>query len=266
MQRVERLIVGHTLASYCVDGLTLDPIGLPPYPLRRFGEVPVIPMLVEECPEKASCVEISNVEVVKEGNGLKKACGPIKKCQEPWPIRWLNMDRRLLIVDIDVKPRNKILVGSIKQLDLARRNVTLRGGRTIAYEELVWTAPYPYLARLLNIKEPKSAEATIAIAKVESEWELMFHFGRANPFIAAVKDPRSGIAWFVATGYVDAGAALNHLKKKGHVDNFELLVSLNIRHFVLEAMEVEVPKGVRLLGRTGAWKETSVGELLKCAF
>ena len=268
MEKVERLIIGNTLAANCFEGKVLDVTGDLPYPLRKVkidGDIlTALPMLVEECPESATCVELNEVVVLKEGNILSKACNGLA-CQKPWPLRWLEQKDKMLVTSLDLKMRNAMFHAMIKTIDLDNRRVTLRGGRAIDYEELVWTAPFPELSKLLGIKGPKSVEATIIVAKAKTNFDLGFHFGKNNPAIAIISYKRREIVWILAPGTHDASSVLKHLSKRGHVEGVKAFASYSIRYYALEDVPIREVKGVILKGRTAEWREMSLNEVMKCA-
>ncbi|UXD22891.1 hypothetical protein IPA_09260 [Ignicoccus pacificus DSM 13166] len=267
MERVKRLIVGNALSSDCFEGKVLDPVGAPPYPLRTVEvggrEVPAIPMVVEDCPEGAECLDLERLVVLKDGDEIEKACRSLR-CQRPWPLRWLSFKRPKLVLKIKRKRRNPIINASIKKIDFDENKVILRGGRTIEYEDLVWTAPYDYLRRLLGMEGPKALEATVIIAKAKAEFDMAFHFGKANPALAIVNSKDLGLLWILAPGTHDSLSTIKHLVRKGYIEGIESFVSHVVKYYALEEIEIK-NVNFKLKGRTAEWKEMGLNEVISCA-
>lgn len=268
MLKVEKLIVGNTISSYCEDGLVLDPVASPPYPLRKFRlfdeEYPMIPMILEDCPEGAECIELHDVNELKDGDPLRKAC-PSFECQTPWPLRWQTFNRLMLVKNLKVKKTRNIVNASIKSLQLEENRIVLRGGRYIEYEELIWTSPYPYLSKLLGYgNKPRSLEATIAIAQTDMKSGVSYHFSPANPFLVIIKVPNTNLTWMLGPGTFDPLSALKHLRKKGYLESYKLLHYNVVNYYALEDTSIDNVRGVRLLGRTAEWREYSLNDLIEC--
>ncbi len=257
------LIVGNTLAARCYEGEAIDPVHSEPYPLRRIKlgdkELPLIPMVVERCPSGASCKELGEPVVLKPGSH-EKACKGLPNCQEPWPRKWKDMERRFLVLDLKVKRKINVVPARIKAI--RENKLILSGWRVLEFDELVWTAPYPYLASLLDLPSPKSLEATLAIFKAEADWELAYHLGDANPFYAMIRV--WDYVWAIGPGSFDAYGAVKHLERKGYLKFKGNLVYYTINYYAMEDVEVRAPEGIKLFGRTAEWKEKSLEELLEC--
>ncbi len=183
-----RVVVGHTLASYCFpNSLVIDPIGLPPYPLRRVelkgNSFTLVPILVKECPQGAECARLRVAGILKRGDPRRKACKGLK-CQDPWPLRWLERDEWFLVRELELERKGlRVSVSRVKGIDLSEGKLKLSGSKVVHFDELVWTAPYPALAKLLGLAEPKRLAATVSFAEAECEDGIYFHFGEGNPVI-----------------------------------------------------------------------------------
>ncbi|ALU12253.1 hypothetical protein EYM_01825 [Ignicoccus islandicus DSM 13165] len=267
MEKV-RVVIGHTLASYCFpNSIVIDPVGLPPLPLRKVEigdkELPLVPILVERCPPESECVELQVEGVVKEGDAEEKACGNFN-CQKPWPLRWLERDKWYLVTRLKVEPKNlRLLNSKLKRIDLEEGKVYLSGLRQLEFEELVWTAPYPVLSKLLNLKEPRRLKATVSIAQGRCNNGIYFHFGKGNPILSFIC--LNGTVISVAPGAVDGRNALERLVKKGYLKEVSRATSYLIDYYALEDVRVERIEGIELYGRTAQWKEMGLEDVMKCA-
>ena len=265
MRRVERLIVGRTLASNCFDGVVLDTSGSTPYPLTKVNvdgkNIMALPIIVERCPRDAMCSELKEITILKEGDELKKACGGMS-CQTPWPLRWKRFKKMLLVNNISIEMKNPTIIGSIKRLDLERKELLLRGGRKIEFAELVWTAPYDTLSSHLKLRKPRALEATVTVVKGRAEWDVAYHFGKNNPVLSMVR--YGDIIWALAPGSVDPRAMISHAVRKGYLKEVSSFVSFTVRYYALSNEDIVVPEELTLKGRAAQWKEMSLEDLLKC--
>ncbi|NPA85616.1 MAG: hypothetical protein GXO07_06430 [Crenarchaeota archaeon] len=256
-----RIIVGNTLAARCFDGIVIDPVHADPYPLRkiRVGDknVPMMPIIVERCPERTTCVELKGDEVILKDGSHAKACKGFK-CQDPWPKRWTRFQRKYLVTNISIEKAANILPAGIKSLKEGK--LLLSGWKTVEFDELIWTAPYDALARLLGAPSPRSLEATVAVFEASADWSIAYHLGNSNPFYAVVK--LQNIAWALGPGTFDVISALKHLERKGYLKVKRYLASFTINYYALEEAEVRAPEWIKLFGRTAEWRERSLEELL----
>ena len=253
------LIVGNTLASACFEGKVIDPVNSEPYPHKRIRfsgtDLPLVPIMLDKCPEGWECHEIRAVKVLKEGTH-EKAC---KGCQDPWPKRWSEMERKFLVLKAKL-PSNEVLPLKIKKLD--EGYLVLSNWKKLEFDELVWTAPYDYLAELLGLPKPKRFEATLTIMEGEAEWDLAYHLGSANPFYALVR--KGNIIWALGAGSFDPLSAIRHLIRKGYISKVSRYVSFNINYYAMDWTKPSPPSWVRLAGRTAEWKEMGLLEELEC--
>ncbi|ABU81252.1 hypothetical protein [Ignicoccus hospitalis] len=255
------VVVGNTMAARCVGGTVIDPVQSEPYPLRkaRVGgkEVPMIPMLVPQCPDPLVCVEVKGDPVVLKDGSHGKACGDLR-CQAPWPLRWKDMEKRYLVLGIKSRGAEvNIVPGRVKWLKEGKLKV---GWKVIEFERLIWTAPYPYLASLLGLPSPKWKEATVALFSSEAEWSLAYHLADSNPFYSILRVGE--VTWALGPGTFDALSAVKHLERKGYLKLKGNIVSYVIDYYALEEYEPSPPKWVELLGRTAEWKEKSLIETI----
>lgn len=253
------LIVGNTLAASCFEGKVIDPVNTEPYPLKRITfsgkDLPLVPILLERCPAGWECEKVERVKVLKEGSH-EKAC---KGCQDPWPKRWASMEDKYFVKRAKL-PSNEVMPLKIKRLE--RGKIVLSNWKVLEFDELVWTAPYDYLAELLGLRKPKRFEATLVIMEGEAEWDLAYHLGSANPFYALVRVGE--IIWAIGPGSFDPLSAIRHLVRKGYLNKVSKYLSFTITYYAMDTSEPSAPEWVKLAGRTAEWKEMGLLEELEC--
>ncbi len=253
------LIVGNTLAASCFEGRIIDPVNSEPYPLKRITfsgtDLPLIPIVLEKCPEGWDCTKLEKVKVLKEGS-REKACS---SCQDPWPKRWVSMDNRYFVKRAKL-PSKGVMPLKIKRLEKGR--LVLSNWKVLEFDEIIWTAPYDYLAELLGLKKPKRFEATLTIMEGEAEWDLAYHLGSANPFYALVKV--GNIIWAIGPGSFNPLSAVRHLVKKGYLEKVSKYVSFTITYYAMDESVPKAPEWVKLAGRTAEWREMGLLEELEC--